>query len=290
MNRRAFNKLSALGAGALIAPGPLLAFAEKPKMALQLWTVRELIEEDLEKTIDFVSHIGFSAVETAFWPEGISFERAAKVIAQYGMDVCSIHNDLPTKENQNQLLEMAEAYRNTKMIWHGWPEDVRYQSDAGIAELAEIYNEANAFFKSHELQFGLHNHWWEFQPHADGQLPFDILKEQIDEDIFFEIDTYWTKVAGQDPAEIVKKYGTRAPFLHIKDGPAVYNEALEEDNPDPMVAVGQGTLDFPAIAKAGKINTKWMIVELDNCATDMMDAVRESYVYLKKNKMAKGRI
>jgi len=108
------------------------------------------------------------------------------------------------------------------MIWHGWPEDKRYSTLEGTKELADIYNEANN----------------------------QVLLDSVDQDIFFEIDTYWVKVAGHDPAKIVGEFGKRAPLLHIKDGPARWNDSLPKDNPEPMVAVGKGTQNFPAVVKA----------------------------------------
>jgi len=291
MKRRNFMIMSGLGVGGLMIPPmtPVSPLRAKPRMALQLWTVRDLIEKDLETTIEQVAHIGYSAVETAFFPKEISLERSASVIERSGMAVCSIHADLPIGDNKNKVLEMAEAYRSKRIVWHGWPEDERYKTISGIEELVKIYNESNAFFKENNLEFGLHNHWWEFRKLPDGKLPFNILKETVDPDIFFEIDTYWTKVAGQDPARIVGQFGDRAPLLHIKDGPARFTSSLENGEPEPMVAVGQGSQNFPEIAKSND-SIEWMIVELDNCATDMMTAVTESYQYLQKMKLAKGRI
>ena len=91
------------------------------------------------------------------------------------------------------------------------------------------------------------------------------------------------------PATIVAKFGKRAPLLHIKDGPAKYTDSLGKDEPEPMVAVGKGTQNFPAIVKAANGNTEWMIVEMDVTATDIFDAIRDSYEYLVKNKLARGK-
>ena len=55
----------------------------------------------------------------------------------------------------------------------------------------------------------------------------------------------------------------------------------------PMVAVGEGTLDFDAIAQASA--AEWWIVELDECATDMLEAVRKSYAYLTTKGLAVGK-
>ena len=75
-------------------------------------------------------------------------------------------------------------------------------------------------------------------------------------------------------------------MLHIKDGPARYTESLGKDEPEPMVAVGQGTQNFPRIVKAAKGNTQWMIVEMDATTIDVFQAVEESFNYLIDNKLA----
>jgi hypothetical protein len=48
-------------------------------------------------------------------------------------------------------------------------------------------------------------------------------------------------------------------------------------------------MDFHSIVKAGEGATEWMIVELDECATDMMKAVEKSYRYLVGEGLALGR-
>ena len=121
-----------------------------------------------------------------------------------------------------------------------------------------------------------HNHWWEFEE-AGGQIPFYYLLEHLDPDIFFEIDIYWAKVAGQDPVKIIADFGKRVSFLHVKDGPAGTGQT------DGMqVAAGKGALNIPSIIQASSDATQWLIVEFDNCATDVLEAVQESYRYLKQ--------
>ena len=56
-----------------------------------------------------------------------------------------------------------------------------------------------------------------------------------------------------------------------------------------MVALGKGIQNFPAIVQAANGNTEWMIVEMDKTATDVFEALKESYDYLVRNKMATGR-
>jgi len=255
-------------------------------IALQLWTVRDQIEKDMITTLKRLKEIGYNHVETAFWPDHITLQQGATALKEAGLQVCSIHCEI---NDLNQWLELSEAYQCDTLIWHGWPEDSRYQSEQGIQQLADLYNQAFDFADKNGLKFGLHNHWWEFMNSHD-QYPLAKLQPQLHPEIFFEIDTYWAKVAGQDPAEIVGKLGARAQYLHIKDGPTKYTEALNQDKPDPMVAVGQGTQDFPSIVEAANGNTQWMIVEMDLVETDVFEAIDSSLQYLINHNLGRTRL
>ncbi len=282
-----------MGIGTLasgVTLNPLLPTAKKTgKIALQLWTVRNLLKKDYAGTIEMVASMGYYAVETIPPPEGMSLREAGEIILGSGLKVCGAHVELPV-DGKHNWFEIASAFDCKTMIWHGWPEDQRYKTEEGTRELIDIYHQALKLAQSNGMSFGLHNHWWEYEKQQTGKYPYELLLENLDRDIFFEIDTYWVKVAGHNPADILQKLGNRAIMAHIKDGPARYTESLDDDEPEPMVAVGQGTQNFPEVVKAASDNIEWMIVELDNCATDMMTAVQESYDYLTKNSLAKGKV
>ncbi len=294
MQRKEFIRLGSVGAlGLALAPGSL-PFSRQAssnglaKIAVQLYSVRKEIEKDIKGTLQRLQAIGFEAVETAFWPKDISIKQAAALIKEAGLSVCSAHVELPIGAQKELMIDAAREFGCTKMIWHGWPEDIRYASLEGTRQLAAIYNEVNKFAKGNGLSFGIHNHWWEFRNKVGKRLVYEELLNLLDPDIFFEIDTYWVKVAGHDPAAIVKKFGKRAPLLHIKDGPAIWRESLADDNPDAMVAVGKGTQDFPSIIKAADGHTQWLIVEMDKTEGDVFEALQDSYNYLVKEGLGQG--
>lgn len=285
MNRESFLKITGVGlAGAAILPANMIGCSSIPAapLSLQLYTVRDEIAKDLEGTIQKIADIGFQYVETAFWPEGVTLQQASSVLKDAGLRVSSCHVELPLGEYKKTFTDTAQAFDCEKMIWHGWPEDKRYSSLEGTKELISVYNEAAAFSNSAGLKFGLHNHWWEFRNKVEGRSVYELLLEGTDPSIFFEIDTYWVKVAGLVPAEIVKQFGDRAKLFHIKDGPAVFNDNLLTDNPDPMTAVGKGTQDIPSIIKAADY-ADFFVVEMDRVEGDVFAKVRESYGYLSGN-------
>ena len=287
-SRREFLQLSGMGLLAAGFPGFIKPnhATRLARLSVQLYTVRDQIKLDIKGTLKRVADIGFKHVETAFWPETVSIDQAAGYLKEYGLQVSSSHIELPFGDQQQLFLDKARAYQCKKMIWHGWPEDKRYSSLEGTRELIDLYKKANRFARDHGLEFGLHNHWWEYRNKINGKLVYEVLAQELDPDIFFEVDTYWVKVAGQDPAAVVAKLGDRVKMMHIKDGPAVFNEKLFADNPDPMTAVGKGTQNFPAIIKAAENHPQWLVVEMDKTATDVFEALQQSFDYMIQNKLA----
>jgi sugar phosphate isomerase/epimerase len=150
-----------------------------------------------------------------------------------------------------------------------------------IQRTADTVNGICEALRPHGLHLFLHNHYWEFEQVA-GRLAYDVFAE-LCPDVLFEIDTYWAANFGaNDPAEQVAKFASRTPLLHIKDGP------LTKDSP--MTAVGSGKMDVPAVIAAADPGVlRWLVVELDACATDMVEAVRQSYDYLVGAGLASGR-
>jgi len=241
-----------------------------PQIALQLYTVREALAQDFAGTLQQVAAIGYRAVESAFLPAGVTFAQATTALRAAGLDVIAAHTELPLDEQQGAVLAQMATLGCQRMIWHGWPQDPDYSTVDGIKRLAARYNAANRVAQANGYTFGLHNHWWECEPVA-GQLPYQILLAELDPTIFFELDTYWARTAGRNPAHMLSELGDRAPLVHIKDGPAVKGQLKQ--------AVGDGVMDVAAIADAATA-AKYFIVELDDYAGEMLAAVERSFHYL----------
>jgi sugar phosphate isomerase/epimerase len=149
----------------------------------------------------------------------------------------------------------------------------RFRSVSDIRKVCDELNAGAQLAANHGVTLYYHNHWWELHP-VDGKPALWHMVDALDPAVQFEIDTYWARTGGVDPAELLRQLGKRASLLHIKDGPCTEN--------DPMVAVGAGAMDFPAVLQAAGTNALWAIVELDRCATDMLEAVAASHAYLSR--------
>jgi sugar phosphate isomerase/epimerase len=287
-SRRDFIKT--IGAGALALSIPRIKlFAEdkyEAKIGLQLYSIRRVIEKEFKSSIERVAGMGYYGIETYALPKNITLKDAAKVFRENKLEIFSMHTELPIGDDRDLALRMADAYHCDRLVYHSWPPGDKYKNKAALDQTVEMYNEIASFFRQRGIRFGLHNHWFEFEKNPDGIYPFYYFLKSLDKKIFFEIDTYWAKVAGMDPAKIVKDFGKRVELLHIKDGPAVKGDRGYQE----QVPAGQGVLDFPAIAKAGGENIKWMIVEFDEYKGDIFEGINQSYKFLTKNGLAKGKV
>ncbi|MFA6292036.1 MAG: sugar phosphate isomerase/epimerase [Victivallales bacterium] len=241
----------------------------KKKIGAQLYSVRNELSKDFDGVISKIAGMGYDGVELAGLPAGVTPEKAVKLFKSLGLGLSGGHMALPVGENKNKAIDDAKALGITTIIGGKGPND--FKTPELVKKSCEIFNEAANAAKDAGLRVAIHNHWWEFGK-IDGRLVFDMMLEQLDPCVFFEVDTYWVKTGGSDPVSIVKSLGKRAPLLHIKDGPCVQGQ--------PMLAVGKGAMDFPPILKVAD-HAEWLVVELDECATDMLEALRESLVYLK---------
>jgi sugar phosphate isomerase/epimerase len=250
-------------------------------IALQLYTLREAAAKDgYEAVVRRVAEIGYAGVEPAGFP-GSSLEAAAKLYKDLGLQVPSIHGKFPVGDDKNQSIETAQAL-GTKRIIAGIGRGDQWDTLDKIKAHCERINEAAANAAPHGISVGYHNHWWEFDTNVDGKPVYEHMLELLDPSVFFQIDTYWVTVGGKNVVDVIKQIGSRAPLLHIKDGPA---DKPESD----MVAVGSGVMDWQAVMDASDSTAEWHIVELDRCATDMYTAVADSFKYLTGKGYSRGK-
>ena len=247
-------------------------------VSIQLYTVRQYNEaEGSQAILEHIAKAGYDAVE----PGDVSPDPAAYLrrVKDLGMTVSSWFGPFPDAEHLNQVIETAKALEVDNVACGFWIPD--FESVAAIGRTAEKLRAAVHEMHDAGLNLCMHNHWFEFDL-VDGQLAMDRLLNACP-GLKLELDIYWASNFGAVDAQTVVR--TRADcihLLHVKDGPLVKGE--------PQTALGQGKLDLPAIIGAADPKVlKWLVVELDECATDMWRAVEASVTYLRKTGLATPR-
>ena len=250
----------------------------KHPISLQLYSVRDTAKDDFYGVLKRVAEYGYKGVEFAGL-HGKDPKEVRKVLDDLGLVASSTHGPVPNAENLSEVVDAAKTL-GYDMVIAGRGRD-QFKTVDQIKAVAADFQAGAELLKEHGLRMGYHNHWWEFNE-VDGRLGYEILME-LAPDMFSQMDTYWASNFGAvDVPAMVAKYKDRLPNLHIKDGPLVEGE--------PHTAVGAGKMDVPAVVNAADPDVlEWLVVELDACATDMHQAVKESCQYLVESGLGVGR-
>jgi sugar phosphate isomerase/epimerase len=283
-NRREFLKFATMGAVGAAALGQIdlkanTLSAGKPGIGLQLYTIRDAMKADPAGSLKKVADIGFKYLELAGFGDGKFYgytpEDFKKLVADLGMEAVSSHSGVEVKGVDTSNAEaMAEAHAKlgVKYCIQPWLVEERRKSVDSYKKFVADLNVVGGVMQKYGIQFGYHNHDFEFKP-VEGKVPyFDIYMVDADPKlVVFEMDCYWVTRAGQNPIDIFKKYPGRFHLLHFKD---------MEKTPDKFFApVGTGSIDYKAIYDARAISgMKYIIVEQDNTRDGKpFDAIKISF-------------
>jgi len=248
-------------------------------ISVQLYTLRDACAADFAGVLTRLGDIGFVGVELAGF-HGLTPTEFARVAADSGLQVSSGHIGDPSADALGPALDALQAVGCSTAVLAFLPPAAFADLDA-VHRSADALNEASAVAAGRGMTLGYHNHFWEFQTSIDGRAAWWHLFDRLDPAVFAELDTYWTRVGGADPVEVIGAMGDRVQLVHVKDGPA-------DEPAHAMVAVGSGVMDVPGVLGAAT-SARWHIVELDRCDTDMFDAVEASYHFLVDGGLSRGR-
>jgi len=281
-NRRNFLRTSvALAAATMISP--TFAFApEKKVIGLQLYTVRDKIKLDLKSTLEKVAKIGYNSAEAAGYnvAEGTFYGMTPKAFAEFlnglGMPLTSSHTTFELDTAEKVIADAAST--GAKYIIYPFLADKFRTNLDGWKATAEKFNKMGEIAKKNGIQFGYHNHAFEFEK-MEGQIPYDLLLSQTDPSLVtFEMDLYWVTKGGYNPVDYFKKYPGRFQLWHVKD--------MTKTDDMFFAPVGSGRIDFSGIfADKKTAGMKYFFVEQDSFKDiDAYESIEMSYKYLNQAK------
>jgi sugar phosphate isomerase/epimerase len=249
--------------------------------AVQLYALREAAAHDFPGVLEQVAGAGFLGVEYASLHDHAP-SAVGRWASDLGLTSVAVHRRMPHGPDAERVLdEAAELGVDTVIV--PWVEPTRFADAASVAALADELRDAQRRAAARGIRLGYHNHEFEPAVGIDGRTALEHLFDLAGPDVIAEVDIYWATVAGADPAELIRRLGPRVRLLHVKDGPAD-----PDDRDAPQVAVGSGRVDVVGAVAAG-MDVEWHIVELDTCATDMLETLRGSLGFLESRGLSRGR-
>jgi len=240
------------------------------RIGIQIYTVRSLMPHDPDGTLAALAGIGYTEVEMAGL-YGIPAATMRQMLDRHGLTAVSGHVPLKAmRQDWSRALDDAAALGQHYIVCSSIDEAER--TPDGFRRAAEELNRLAESARSHGLQFGYHNHNYEFTA-VGGAVPYEILLTRTDPKLVqMEVDLMWMVKGGGDPVAYFNRYPGRFPMVHVKD--------MTRDGV--MVDVGRGSIDFPAIfSHADQAGIKHFFVEHDEPPNPVADA-RVCYDYLRQ--------
>ena len=242
-------------------------------IGLQLYTIRDAIAADLRGTLKKVSDIGYKYLELAGYADGkfYGMEPAEfkKLVEDLGMVILSSHTQVEaegiTLENAKKMAD-DHAKVGVKYCLQPWVVAEARTTVASWQKMVSDWNQVGKIMKETGIQFGYHNHNFEFAD-VEGKIPFfDIMMPGLDKDLVtMELDLFWTTKAGQNPVDIFNKYPGRFQLFHMKDMFTREAPFFSTDGVKDFAPVGAGVIDFKSILAAKDVaGVKYLVVEQDN--------------------------
>ena len=298
MNRRDFIRTSAAAGLSipLITPAfGKLAHPYVDQIGIQLYTVRNQMAEDPVATLRAIKAAGYDQVEGG---DVAVYQKIMPILNDMALgsrstffswpyltgrwDLVEAEGMKPTEKDFAGVVESAKKLGMDYLVF-GYMRPEERETLDDYHKIAEELNKAGEQCNAAGMKLCYHNHAFEFEP-IDGKVPYDILIEETDADkLHFELDVFWSSLAGHEPIPLMKKLGKRTTLLHLKnkqegtdliyDESKVPAEAFQELN--------DGVIDIQAILElAEELGVEQCFVEQDQ-SPDPIQSINQSISYLQ---------
>lgn len=286
MHRKDFIKLSALGILGLYSCGISHLKNRKKTLAIQLYTVRDAMAANPEKTLERLAEMGFTGLEI-YGYDGTFFGKTSKefqnILKNTGLRVISSHHTTgifnkgqgTLLNNWEKSVEALHFIGSEYMVCsYLFPEERTIEN---YKKLPELLENSGKVTKEAGIQFAYHNHDFEFEKFDETRNVYDfILENSSSELVKMELDLYWIAKAGIDPLVYFENYPKRFPLWHVKD--------MKEGSKD-FTEIGNGTIDFERIFKAKEqAGLEYWFLEQDSSDKDIFESIRISSEFVAKNR------
>lgn len=266
------RSLLALAAGSALPWRVLAQPRTSWRPGLQLYTVRDGLDADVEGTLRRVADIGYREVELAGLP-GVTARAMRASLERYGLEAPSMHAGYDRlRGDLAAVVEEARLLGSTCLVCPSVDAEERRTAGEWKRVCGTLGGIGRAVHGD-GLVLAYHNHDFEFVPFDDGTTPFGLLLAETDPgDVKLELDVYWVAKAGLDAVSHLKSGKDRLALVHLKD--------LGVDGS--TVEVGSGVLPIEEIVRTALLaGARHLFVEQDFSA-DPTASIASSLRFLER--------
>jgi sugar phosphate isomerase/epimerase len=203
---------------------------------------------------------------------GVPPARLREILDRNGLRAPSTHVSGNALDELERQIDDAQTLGHQYIVVASLPIAGRPTLD-DYRRWADRLNESGQRALRRGVRIGFHNHASDLAP-IDGAVPYDLLVERTDPSLVrLQLDTGNLAMAGRDPLEYMKRFGSRYWLFHIKDVPRLGATSDTE--------LGQGVIDFRRVlASIDDIDEKLLFVEQETYPGAPLESIRRDYAYI----------
>lgn len=296
-SRRDFLKAGtlAVAGAALLSPEMLSAKGKGEILGVQLYCVREDMQKDPLGTLQALADMGYKNVEHANYVDrkfyGYSAKEFKKVLKGLGLKMPSGHTVMGKNHWDSTKKDFTDAWKYTiedaatmgqKYVISPWMDESFRKSYDKFAGLMEVYNRCGELCQKSGMKFGYHNHDFEFSEKLNGELIFDLIMNETDQDkVVLQLDIGNMYIAGAKALDIVNKYPGRFENIHVKD--MIKSES--EGHGFESTILGEGLISSKEVTDLARAKggTKVFIIEQESYqGKTPLECMNEDLAIMKK--------
>jgi sugar phosphate isomerase/epimerase len=214
--------------------------------------------------------MGYAGVEFAGYGN-LSAQAINSLLAETGLQVAGTHVglNLLTGEQLDASITCCRAINCPVMVLPSIPQALRTLD--GIRALGPQLNSIGQRCRDQGIDFGYHNHDFEFTSIEGHTLLEHLLAITDPALVKIELDIYWAAYAGYDPLALLNSLGQRVVLIHFKD--------MAPDRS--MTEVGRGILDMQSMTAFAQQQNIWAVVEHDHPTLPSLESANISLEYFR---------
>lgn len=224
-------------------------------IGVQLYTLRHL-DATLPELVRLVADAGFDGVELADLGDADPAD-LRRSIDDAGVRVAGAHVGVGRLEDD--LDAVAATYRPLGCDAVVVPrlDEACFADVSAVDATARRLSTLAVRTAEHGLHLRYHNHDHEFVRLA-GTTAFERLVDTAADRVGFELDVGWVAAAGQDPVDLLERFGDRIAMVHLKDVDAGAGAPVD---------LGAGDVDVDGCVRAARAaDVEWLLFEHDSPA------------------------
>lgn len=259
-------------------------------IGLQVWTVRNQLEQDIPGTLRAIKSAGYAQIELMRTLNARAFLPTAQELG-LGITSAFIDWDALVKPTATSAVDLAATVKlgreiGLKYLVFGYIDKGNRETIAQMKRHAAAANTYGHQCRDAGIQLCYHHHSFEFAPLNDGRTTgWEILVHDLDRALVkFELDVFWLALGGLDPLKTLQDLRGRVAQVHLKDLAAGTPRNWDEGAvpPEAFKELGQGGLNLKKIIETcAATGVEQCHVEQDQ-SPDPLASIATSLEYLRR--------